>query len=91
MCAENKIRVLCNYLLLDYMDLTKIPISAPRERERGIWSSAVKLYTRRTLTTKLLHYKPIHCIEVCCLLSTIEVLNITGDNTKALERSVKKL
>lgn len=96
--AGNVARVLCKYMLLEYMTLTKrgdVFGTEPCLRkcrdvvtiEQLVRRSAVELYTRRTLSVELLKHKPVRCIAACCLLAMTKMLKITPVNQTTLRRS----
>lgn len=96
--SGNVARVLCKYMLLEYMTLTKRGDAFGTEPclrkcrdvvtiEQLVRRSAVELYTRRTLSVELLKYKPVRCIAACCLLAMTNTLKITPVNQTTLRRS----
>lgn len=99
MYAGNVARVLCKYMLLEYMALTQCGNVFGTETrllkckdvvtiEQLVRRAAVELYTRRTLSVELLKYEPVRCIAVCCLLAMTKRLKITPVNQTTLRRSI---
>lgn len=98
-CADNVARVLCKYILLEYMTLTirdnmfGTDLSLHKCKdiatiERNVRRSAMELYTKRTLNVKLLKHKPVRCIAACCLLATSKTLKITSLDQMTLRSSI---
>lgn len=72
--AENTIRLLCKYLILEYLSGTGPRSTAPLHfLNQRATAAAAKRFARTTLDIKLLSVKRWKCIAVCCLLGVIEV------------------
>lgn len=102
MCTGNVARVLCKYMMLEYMSLTRrgdvfgtdpflIECNNVVVTEQLVLESAVKFYTRRTLTVELLAHEPVRCMAVCCLLAIVRTLNVAPVTQTTLRASLTHL
>lgn len=102
MCTGNVARVLCKYMILEYMALTRrgdvfgtdpflVECKNVVATEQLVLRSAVKFYTRRTLNVELLAHEPVRCMAVCCLLAIVRTLNVTPVAQTTQQRSITHL